>query len=484
MTFPSRSAAVALGLLLAGALSAADIPKPPTEISRARASVYSMRNGSIRVKDDPKNRENLRTVAQWIAFSLDQPPYNGDPLPANAPKLPTGFDTISYLMSELENFTVREGGTLPAGAGTGGKPSQEQLEYSDEFGKVLADAVKVVLDNATRPVERINAVRMLSIGARLPAPSLADALVAVVNGKGTDAEKLYAFQGLRNLLDQSDINDPTRSIFPGTLGTAKLAEIGTALNGYVFQKRTWKDDREKAVIEFVRREAVAALARFKDGVLRKPNRELLFRPAWAVARVMEADPSAAPPFTVHERTEAATGLGQMRIDPDMNLDVAAYSQAKMLIIFARDANVDGGRAAATGTLPVMHWRVAAARWSYNLAVWRENLKALPAARGAAPAIQIADLGIALLTTVEKGGAGAANGPEVQAVNQWGTNNPPKAWASKQDALLFKDDPQSILPFPVAPTPDPALKTPDPKKGATPDPKKAPDPKKGTTPKKP
>ena len=59
--------------------------------------------------------------------------------------------------------------------------------------------------------------------------------------------------------------------------------------------------------------------------------------------------------------EAATGLGQMRIDPDMNLDVAAYSQAKMLIIFARDANVDGGRAAATGTLPVMHWRVAAAR---------------------------------------------------------------------------------------------------------------------------
>jgi len=451
MTFPSRSAAVALGLLLAGALSAADIPKPPNT-NQARPLVFKMRNGSIRVKDDPKNREHLRTLAQWIVFSLDQPPYNGDPLPSNAPKLPSGFDTISYLMGELENFTVREGGTLPAGAGTEGKPSQEQIEYSDEFGKALAEAVKVVLDNATRPIERINAVRMLSIGARIPAPSLADSLVAVVNGKGPDAEKLYAFQGLKNLLEQSDVTDPTRSIFPGTLGTAKLGEIGAALNGYVFQKRTWKDDKEKAVIEFVRREAVAALARFKDGVLRKPNRELIFRPAWAVARVMEGDPSAAPPFTTQERTEAATGLGQMRIDPDMNLDVAAYSQAKMLIIFARDANVDGGRAAATGTLPVMHWRVAAARWSYSLAVWLVNLKALPAARGAAPAIQIADLGIALLTTIEKGGAGAANGPEVQAINQWGTNNPPKAWASKQDALLFKDDPQSILPFPAAPTP--------------------------------
>src|SRR5439155_12404583 len=106
-----------------------------------------------------------------------------------------------------------------------------------------------------------------------------DALLAVVNNpKATEAEKLYAFQGLRNLLDQSDVNDKTRHIFGASAGNPKLAEIATALGSYVFQKRTPKDDRERAVIEFVRRDAVAALSKFKDPTLRKANRELLYRP--------------------------------------------------------------------------------------------------------------------------------------------------------------------------------------------------------------
>ena len=55
MTFPSRSAAVALGLLLAGALSAADIPKPPNT-NQARPLVFKMRNGSIRSFINPTGR--------------------------------------------------------------------------------------------------------------------------------------------------------------------------------------------------------------------------------------------------------------------------------------------------------------------------------------------------------------------------------------------------------------------------------------------
>ena len=48
-----------------------------------------------------------------------------------------------------------------------------------------------------------------------------------------------------------------------------------------------------------------------------------------------------------------------------------------------------------------------------------------------------------------------------------TDNPPKAWAERQSAILFKDDPQSILPFANTA----ALKTPEAKKGATEPPKK-------------
>ena len=47
--------AVALTLALA-ATTVAEVPKPP-EASRVKSTVYQMRNGNLRVKDDPKNRE-------------------------------------------------------------------------------------------------------------------------------------------------------------------------------------------------------------------------------------------------------------------------------------------------------------------------------------------------------------------------------------------------------------------------------------------
>ena len=268
-------------------------------------------------------------------------------------------------------------------SGTTAKPGQEQLEFADEFGKAIAAATTVVLKESAKPIERINAVRLMSVAARSPAPSLADPLVAVVNNpKASDAEKLYAFQGLRNLLEQADVNEPTRHIFGASAGNPKLGEIAIALNNYVMQKRTPRDDKERAVIEFVRRDAVAALARFKDPSIRKANRELIFRPAWALARVMGNDPAVAPPFTIQEQMEAATGFAQMKVDPDMSLDLSAYTMAGLLVNAARAANLDNERATGTGTLTVVPWKLTAARWSYALSVWREHVKSVPA--GATP----------------------------------------------------------------------------------------------------
>ena len=86
------------------------------------------------------------------------------------------------------------------------------------------------------------------------------------------------------------------------------------------------------------------------------------------------------------------------------------------------------------------------------------------------------------------------GGQVQALAQWGRNNPPKAWAEMKQAILFKDDPNSILPFPAAAAPatpmDPKLTTPAGPKGVPltdpkADPKKSPPAGKGgLAPKKP
>src|SRR5204863_7563111 len=156
---------------------------------------------------------------------------------------------------------------------------QEQLEYGAEMGKAIAAAAKVVLDNSARPIERINAVRLMAVAAKLPAADLADPLVDVVNNtKISDAEKLYAFQGLRNLLEQTEVLDPTVHIPELRRDPVRLGKIAQALTNYIMQKRAPRDDKDKAVIEYVRRHAVEAMARFKEGVLRKPNKDLIFRP--------------------------------------------------------------------------------------------------------------------------------------------------------------------------------------------------------------
>jgi hypothetical protein len=474
MTVPSRPLAVCLALVFAAA-AAAEVPKPPENISRYRQAVYQMRSGNVRVKENPQNRETLKVVAQWLAFTICTPPYNGEQPPASD-KTPIGVKRdMSEIMADAHSLSDIRSGTTA-------KPGQEQIEFADEWGKAIAEAAGVVLANSQKPIERINAIRLMAESARIPAPSLAGPLVAVVkNQKASDAEKLYAFQGLKNLLAQDeDVDNPGRHVFGGTVtGNPKLAEIGTALSDYVFQKRTPRDDKERAVIEFIRRDAVAALAQFKDGVIRKANHDLLFRPAWAMARVMENDPAAYPPFTMQEQMEAATGLAHMKIDPDMNPDVAAYSMAKVLVNAARAANLDGERVGSTGTLPVVQWKLVAARWSYALSVWRENAKA-------GPIRDVANAGIGLLTTLEKEGAAGRTQAGVQDVTTWATNNPPKAWAEMKPATLFKDDPNSVLPFPAAPaapapTPmDPKLTTPAAPKGT---PLTDPKTKKGTEPKK-
>jgi len=480
MTPSPRCLALGVTVLFAAA-AAAEIPKPP-EASRVKNLVYQMRNGTVRVRDPDapkaehaKNVAAIKSVAEWLAFTIATPPYNGEPVPRED-KTPAGVDrSMRALMEDVEGFSAREGQGLPPASGNQGKVSPEQLEYAAEFGKAVADATKVVLENSARPIERINAVRMMSIVARIPALALADPLVAIIsNEKTPDTEKLFAFQGLRNLLEQTEVLDLTVHISELRRDPVKLGSIGQALTNYIMQKRTPRDDKDKAVIEFVRRYAVEAMSRFKDGVLRKPNKDLIFRPSWTLARVMEQDPTAFPPFTIQEQMEAAIGFCSQKIDPDMNLDVAAYTLAKISVIFARAANLDAERAGRDGTLPVMHWKVAAARLSHALATWREAAKLLPKTRFPEMVVTLASTANVLLALVEKEGAAARTGAEVQAVTTWATDNPPKAWPT-QSAILYKDDPQSVLPFPTAAL----LKTPDPKKSPDPkvgDPKKGPDAK--------
>ena len=428
------------------------------------------------------NQKALDTVAQWLIYTVATPPVNGELMPRDDKTFPS-IRTMSELMLEARNYT-----NLQPPASNMGKLLVEQIEFGSAFGKSLAKAAKVVLDNSAKPIERINTVRIMAIAARMPCAELADFFAGIIgNPKISDAEKIYAFEGVGNLMDQRDIVDPSKHVIRDVNQLAKLAE---AVSKYITQDRAPRDDREKAVIQFVRRHAVSALAVFRDGVYRKPNHDLIFRPSWTLMRVIAGDPNVSPPFTIQEKVEAIVGFCQMKNDPDMNLDVATYMLAVAplptasgtalggLVEFARGANEDGLRAGRENTLPIMPWKVASARISLALANWRELAKTLPKSRSPELVIDFATrAAIPLLTPIEKEGVKAATGAEVQSLTTWAGDNAPKAWRETppQAAQLYKDDPKSVLPFaaPAKKSANPKLRTPPAK---TPDPKIA-EPKK-------
>lgn len=489
MILSARSFALGVALAFTPFAFSADIPKPP-DANSVKGDVGKMKSGAIRVKDPEnkadwaKNQKALETVAEWLAYRIATPPYNGEPVPRED-KTPVIIDrSMSELMKEVEFYTV-----LNASSTGTGKLSVEQVEYGAEFGKALAKAAKVVLTNAQRPIERINAVRMMAIAARMPCPDLADYFIDVINGKYSDAEKLYAFEGVKNLMEQTDIIDPNKHVIRDV---NLLGKFAMTVSNYITQDRQPKDERETSVIQFVRRHAVAALATFRDGVYRKPTRELIFRPSWTLMRIIAGDPSISPPFTIQEKTEAIVGFCQMRNDPDMNLDVAAYMIAVAplpttsgtslggLVEFAREANEDVLRATRDKTLPSVPWKVAAARISLALANWRETAKTLPKDRNPDVVVSLATrVGIPLVSLIEKEGGGASTGGDVQNITTWAGNNAPKAWSENppQPAQLYKDDPKSVLPFAA-----PAKKAPVDSKLTTPAPMPMPPPDKGPNPK--
>lgn len=439
-----------LGAFLFTTTVFADVPKPPNdlELSRVRNSVFQMRPGTVRVinPDEPsetaKNRKSLQMVAEWLLFTACQAPYNGEPEPKDAPKAPPGTErTIDFLVRELEIYCD----VVPTPGTT--RISQAQVEYGNEFGIAMNNAAKKVLEGSARPIELINAVRMLSVTSKLPCPTLAETFVELINNKKhSDAMKLYAFQGLRKLLEQSDSILPERHII-GTRDVTKLAAVADALSNYILQKRTPVDGREAAVIQFIRTEAVAALARCRESVLRKPNSELLARPAWSLARVFAADPNVTPAFTVIERTEAAMGFAQMKIDKDLNVDVGAYFVGMALATFVQQMTVDYGNVNKGLGLPSYPWKVYSARWSYALSAWRENVKAARAKNGDA-VTSLATTSINdILKEVERS-AEKATYNTTGLFNTWPQNNQPKAWLEnpQKPAILFNDDPTTVLPI--------------------------------------
>ena len=462
-------------LLVMGSMTlAADIPVPTEPTGADGAASPKLHSGLVRVTDEKADgplHKTIRNYAQWFAYRVAQPPYNGEP---EIKKSGTFVNDINKLLKDADDFCT----LLNQPPAT--NLSVAQVEFAEQFSLEMATASRFVLDNVTRPIERLNIVRLMAVCAKMPGTKLIDPLLSVINNPNeSEALKLYAFQGIRTFLEHGHPEDATKHI--NYKDVAKLAQISESLTKYIVQKRVVRDDRERMVIEYVRKEAVAAMGRFKVSVVRETTRKPLSRPGYTLMRVLW-DPEIEPQVTLPERIEAICGFCQMKIDDDLNLDVAAPFLQPSLVEFLRQSNNDSVQMKKEGTMPVLPWKISAARLSYSFALWRESAKPVAKSRYPEYINTLTAEVIAAFAPIEKEGAGALIPSDSLA--QWINKNLPKGWEGEaRPALqLYKDDPASLLP--IVPK-NPALKTPDPKdpkvdsKGPPPkaDPK-GPPPKKG------
>lgn len=443
-------------LLMVAISHGAEIPPAPEPAGVDEVASPKLHSGTVRITDEKADgplHKTVRVFAQNFAFSVVQPPYNGEPDPKV--KSTVFVKDITTHLKKVEDFC-----TLFVQPGTSSL-NQAQVEFADVFSTEMAAAAKVVLDNLPKDpsqarMEKLNIVRVLAAAAKMPGTKMVDTLLSIINDPMySDAYKLYAFQGLRTHLEHGLPEDPTRHLL--ARDPVRLGQISDTLSKYILQTRIYRDDKERLVIEYVRREAVAALGRFKEGVVRKNTREPVSRPGYTLLRMLY-DQEMAPPITIQERVEVISGFCQMKIDDDLNIDVAAPFLHPSLIEFARQNNNDSIRMRKDGGLPMLPWKIAAARISFAMATWRETAKKPQKAKYPEYITTLAAEVIPAFAPIEKEGAGAVI--NIEALSQWVNRNLPKAWdgGNRQPVPLYKDDPTSLLP-PVPKQKSPEQKTP-------------------------
>ena len=363
--------------LLAVALASpgrADIPNPKQHdqsvFSQLRAGNDRMSEGAAAERE--RKKAIVTKAAQWYAYRLAQPPFNGHPsdkpIPEGSPR------NVDQLLLEANNVARLDS--------VGGKLDFKQVEFAEAFGAEFEKELKFVLTESNEPLVKINAVRMMAAVARMPYPALADTLVGIATDPSgaNDILRTHAFAALRVLLDQSDPEEPARPL----LKPEQLAKVANAVGDFVLRKPDGKTPRDPAVVQFIRRDAVRTLGRVRFAVIRDPKvaarNKALARPAGVLLTVatdgqdLERKPLLVPETTFSERAEAAIALCSLKVDDSMNLEAASYCVNKVLLETIRAMQAEAKRQSTSRPRGSCRWtsRCRCTRSRLTAAGWRRR----------------------------------------------------------------------------------------------------------------
>jgi hypothetical protein len=322
----------------------------PKESSR----LGDMRHGKKPVadpiaKEGEENKAVLLKAARYYVFRLTNPIYlerEKNPEQLTVSDLVNQFYDKILLTPEIRGKRALK---------------DEQKQYLKEFIKELIPCVREVLSKNGKTIVRVNVVRMAAGLAEAGQEDIADTLRDVIlNDKENEGVKLYAFRGLRELFefggpDKSAIQKPGRE-----------ADCIRAVALYIARPRPGALPAdapldEVGAYQFVRREAIRALAASRYPILRDKGGDVLT--ALWLQRVLlkELD----PPSSLTEQVEATIGLCQLqaKLAKEYNLDYAAYEAGRLVVEFIKQYNDQ--RAGKQYLLP---WKLYATRLNLALDV--------------------------------------------------------------------------------------------------------------------
>ncbi|MCS6852654.1 MAG: hypothetical protein NZ700_15975 [Gemmataceae bacterium] len=382
------------------------------EESRLREYQYGKKSiESDNPQEKAEIKQLLEKASKYHAYRLTWPRYQGEAVLDDTSKGDT--KTMHMLVQETCQLVVVYDPTRKPV-----DPAQfsRQLEFSREFGRLLAGDLRKVLKN-DKPITRINGARILAHLGRAGIEEAVDPLVEILQDPNeNDAVKLYACRGLKDFLA---VKQPDRKREQAVIqALVELVKQRAATGTGVVEE----DD----AIRYVRREALRALAES-----RYPNAAASGKAEDATAywllRVARRD-RLQPEPSLAEQLEAAIGVCKLlpKLSKDYNLEAAAHHVGRFIVDFAGQSS---------NRAPGVPWKVYAARLSAALDELQARAAGLPAEKKIA---QMVPLAKAALEPLEKGG-----NANPAALERWLDANPPA------NQVVFTGIPDSVVRSPDA-----------------------------------
>jgi hypothetical protein len=305
--------------------------------------------GKASLAGDKEAKEVLAKAARWYVFRLTNPKFHGGEAADDKVSI---NDLVKDAQAQL---------LVPRGKKD---INENQKEYVKEFSKEMIKCLREVLSRNAKPVVRVNAARMLASIGEAGQEEVADTLIDIIqNPRESDAVKLWAFRGLRELFESSKTEEP--AVKDAKRESRALMALADYINRKPEALPSEADQLE--ALRFVRREAVRALGQSRYPIVPKADKPE-GRTAWLLLRVARKD-GLTPEPSIAEQVEGAIGACQLR-PKDVQLDYVAHNVGATAVDLVKEYS----RAKAGTADAGIPWKLYAARLHQALEQLRTRAK--------------------------------------------------------------------------------------------------------------